>query len=269
MCLILMSYEQHPVYQLIFAANRDEFYDRPTRPLSFWEDRPDIIAGRDMKSNGTWMGITRTGRFAAVTNYRDTSINIPGAPSRGLLVSEFLSGSDTAETYLNGIASVGHHYDGFNLLVGDRSGLWYYSNKANGIQKLTPGIFGISNHLLNTPWPKVKKGKADLQNLLEVSKVMRHEDLLKILEDNSVAPDESLPQTGVDIEWERILSPLFISSSMYGTRSSTALLMKRNGRVIFVERTFIPRENGATKQETRKFSFRLLPADYTYHFPKN
>lgn len=255
MCLILLSYDQHPDYKLIFAANRDEFYDRPTRPLAFWEDRPEIIAGRDMKGNGTWFGVDRTGRFAAVTNYRDPAQNLPHAPTRGALVSDFITASETARTYMQKIASVGQHYNGFNLLIGDRSGVWYYSNRGNDIQKLKPGLFGISNHLIETPWPKVKKGKAELQDLLSAQKDINYEDLLKILADQSVPPDKTLPDTGVGIEWERILSPLFITSKVYGTRSSSVLLVKRNGRVIFVERTFIPEANGAMKQETRKFSF--------------
>ncbi len=255
MCLILLSYDQHPDYKLIFAANRDEFYDRPTRPLAFWEDRPEIIAGRDMKGNGTWFGVDRTGRFAAVTNYRDPAQNLPHAPTRGALVSDFITASETARTYMQKIASAGQHYNGFNLLIGDRSGVWYYSNRGNDIQKLKPGLFGISNHLIETPWPKVKKGKAELQDLLSAQKDINCEDLLKILADQSVPPDKTLPDTGVGIEWERILSPLFITSSVYGTRSSSVLLVKRNGRVIFVERTFIPEANGAIKQETRKFSF--------------
>ncbi len=255
MCLILLSYDQHPDYKLIFAANRDEFYDRPTRPLAFWEDRPEIIAGRDMKGNGTWFGVDRTGRFAAVTNYRDPAQYLPHAPTRGALVSDFITASETARTYMQKIASVGQHYNGFNLLIGDRSGVWYYSNRGNDIQKLKPGLFGISNHLIETPWPNVKKGKAELQDLLSAQKDINYEDLLKILADQSVPPDETLPDTGVGIEWERILSPLFITSKVYGTRSSSVLLVKRNGRVIFVERTFIPEANGAMKQETRKFSF--------------
>jgi uncharacterized protein with NRDE domain len=250
-----MSYDQHPDYELIFAANRDEFYDRPTSPLAFWENMPDIIAGRDMKGNGTWLGVDRKGRFAAVTNYRDPAQNLPHAPTRGELVSEFITASETAQTYIQKIASVGQRYNGFNLLIGDRSGVWYYSNRGNDIQKLNPGLFGISNHLIETPWPKVKKGKTELQDLLSAQRDIDCEDILKILADQSVPPDETLPDTGVGIEWERILSPLFITSQDYGTRSSSVLLMKRNGRVIFVERTFIPEANGAMKQETRKFSF--------------
>ncbi len=255
MCLILLSYDQHPVYQMVFAANRDEYYDRPTQPLTLWKDVPSVFAGRDLKSNGTWLGVTRTGRFAAITNFREPARQIPHAPSRGLLVSGFLAGSDSAQTYLRRIASRGHQYNGFNLLVGDRSGLWYYSNRGNEIQRLKPGLFGISNHLIDTPWPKVKKGKTALQKLLAPKKTIRHKELLKILADKSVPPDERLPQTGVGIEWERILSPVFISSRVYGTRSSSVLLIERNGQIIFVERTFVPDDNGAVRQKTRKLSF--------------
>lgn len=256
MCLILMSYDQHPVYQMVFAANRDEFYDRPTQPLTLWEDVPGVFAGRDLKSNGTWLGVTRAGRFAAITNYREPARHIPQAPSRGLLVSGFLTGSEAAQTYLQRIAARGYQYNGFNLLVGDESGLWYYSNRGNEILRLKPGLFGISNHLIDTAWPKVKKGKAGLQALLATQKRIHLKDLLKVLTDTSVPPDESLPQTGVGIQWERILSPAFISSSVYGTRSSSLLLIKRNGRIIFVERTFFPMENRSVRHETRKISFK-------------
>jgi uncharacterized protein with NRDE domain len=257
MCLILVSYDQHPDYLLIFAANRDEFYNRPTLPLAFWEDKPAIIAGRDMKSRGTWLGVRRSGRFAAVTNYRDPSHYLPHAPSRGALVSDFLTSSESARTYLKKIATVGQDYNGFNLLIGDRSGLWYYSNRGNDIQKLEPGLLGISNHLIETPWPKVKKGKARLQDLVLTPEDIDPEDLFHILADRSVPPDDSLPQTGVGIEWERILSPLFITSKDYGTRSSSVLLIKRNGRVTFVERSFKPEANGTNPHETRKFSFTI------------
>jgi len=257
MCLIVASYDQHPDYKLILAANRDEFYERPTRPLAFWEDPPDIIAGRDMKGNGTWFGVHRTGRFAAVTNYRDPAHNLPNAPTRGALVSDFLTASETARNYIRKIAAVGQRYNGFNLLIGDHSDVWYYSNRGNGIQKLKPGLFGISNHLLETPWPKVKKGKAKLQGLLSAPVDINYEDLLQILADRSVPPDETLPHTGVGIEWERILSPLFITSNVYGTRSSSVFMVKRNGQVIIVERTFIPVANGTMKQETRKFSGKI------------
>jgi uncharacterized protein with NRDE domain len=216
---------------------------------------PEIIAGRDMKSNGSWLGVHRTGRFAAITNYRDPAQNFPHAPTRGALVSDFLTASETPRIYMQKVASVGQHYNGFNLLIGDRSGGWYYSNRGNDIQKLKPGLFGISNHLIETPWPKVKKGKADLQDLLSDPKDVKYGDLLKILADQTVAPDETLPHTGVGIEWERILSPLFITSKVYGTRSSSVLLVKRNGRVVFVERTFIPEANGGMKHDTRKISF--------------
>ena len=255
MCLILMSYDQHPDYKLIFAANRDEYYDRPTRPLAIWEDMPEIFAGRDLQSNGTWFGVQRKGRFAAVTNYRDPTQHLPQAPTRGELVSNFLVTSGSARTYMRKIAAVGKDYNGFNLLVGDHTGVWYYSNRGNNIQKLKPGLFGLSNHLIETPWPKVNKGKAKLQNLILAAEEIHYEDLLNILADRSVPPDETLPCTGVGIEWERVLSPLFITSKFYGTRSSSVLLVKRNGQAIFVERTFIPWANGAMQQETRKFSF--------------
>ena len=181
MCLILFSYQTHPKYSLILAANRDEYYNRPTEPLAFWNDRPDILAGRDLKRKGVWLGITRTGRICAITNFREPFLRIESAPSRGLLVSDFLAGQESPEFYLNQIKQVGNRYNGYNLLAGDRSGLYYYSNQANAVQKLTAGLYGLSNHFLNTPWPKVKKGKAALEALLEKKEEINTEDIFDIL----------------------------------------------------------------------------------------
>jgi uncharacterized protein with NRDE domain len=256
-CLILFSYNQHPDYQLILAANRDEYYDRPTRALSFWEDEPNVLAGRDIKSNGTWLGMSRTGRFGAITNYRDPATQRLDAPSRGVLVSNFLSGSEAAHAYLETVESVGHHYNGFNLLIGDSSGLWHYSNRGDSVQKLNPGLFGLSNRLLDTPWPKVKKGKAELLKVVKEKNAIRFEDLFAILANKSRPPDKDLPQTGVDLEWERLLSPIFITSDVYGTRSSSIILLEKTGKVTFVEQTFDMGDTNPMKQQTRKFSFTI------------
>ncbi|QTA91151.1 NRDE family protein [Desulfonema magnum] len=255
MCLIFFSYNQHTDYRLILAANRDEYYERPTQALDFWDDTPHILAGRDLRGNGTWMGITRTGRWAAITNFRDPASLKADAPSRGMLVSNFLIGEASPEAYLEHISSIGHRYNGFNLLVGDASTLCYYSNRGNGIQKMNPGLYGLSNHLIDTPWPKVKKGKADLEIPL-ARKEIDFKDIFQILENKDHPPDETLPDTGVGLTWERILSPLFVTSDIYGTRSSSVLLMEKTGKISFWERTFIPNHHGdADAGETRKFSF--------------
>lgn len=257
MCLILLSYDIHPVYRVVLAANRDEYYDRPTKPLAFWDDISDILAGRDLKRLGVWLGVTRTGRIAAITNYREPFLRLENAPSRGLLVSDFLSGMESPKHYLDNIKAIGHRYNGFNLFVGDRSGLFYYSNKGNTIQKLKPGLYGLSNHLLDTPWPKIEKGKAALGALLEGRDKIDLEDVFHILADRSNPPDDRLPDTGVDRDWERVLSPLFITSPSYGTRSSSVVVMESTGRVIFAERTFEPQQAELSENQTRIFNFTI------------
>ncbi|OQX27853.1 MAG: hypothetical protein BWK80_03225 [Desulfobacteraceae bacterium IS3] len=261
MCLIFFLYEQHPVYRLALAANRDEYYERPTQALGFWEDSPNILAGRDLKQSGTWMGITRNGRFAAITNFRDPASLKPDAPSRGLLISDFLAGNTSPERCLEEIQSVGYRYNGFNLLLGDHAELFYYSNRADGFRKIKPGLYGLSNHLLNTPWHKVEKGMAELEIALSEEQAEEHIDIeaiFRILADGTRPPDDRLPNTGVGIEWERILSPIFVSSETYGTRSSSVLLIKRNGEVTFAERTFAPENQGGnTEHETRIFRMML------------
>lgn len=257
MCLILLSYDMHPVYRMVFAANRDEYYDRPTGALTFLDDAPDILAGRDFKKNGTWLGVTRTGRFAAITNFREPDFQISNAPSRGLLVRDFLAVKDSPKSYLEYVKSIGHKHNGFNLLIGDRSELFYFSNRGNNIQRLKPGLYGLSNHLLDTPWPKITKGKSDLEKLLVGNEKIEIEDIFSILKDKSYPPDNMLPDTGVGLSWERILSPLFITSKFYGTRSSSIVLMERNGKITFVERTFIPDGEVLREPKTRKFSFKI------------
>jgi len=241
----------------VLAANRDEYYERLTEPLAFWNDRPNILAGRDLKGKGAWLGVTRSGRIAAITNYREPFSGLENAPSRGLLVSDFLAGTETPENYLNHIKTIGNSYNGFNLIVGDGSGLYYYSNKGNGIQKLKPGLFGLCNHLLDTPWPKIEKGKAALAALLDGRQTIGVEDVFNILYDRSYPPDEMLPDTGVGIEWERVLSALFITSPFYGTRSSSVILLERTGRLTFAERTFEPVSGEPSENKTRIFSFMI------------
>jgi len=257
MCLLLLSYNLHPVYQMVLAANRDEYYDRPTGPLEFWNETPDILAGKDLKRHGVWLGATRTGRIAAITNYREPFLKLENAPSRGLLVSDFLKGLQSPQDYLNHIETIGHQYNGFNLIVGDKSGLFYYSNKGAGVQKIQAGLYGLCNHLLNTPWPKVEKGKSALDALLDSRKTIDIENIFNILNDKSHPPDDMLPDTGVGLEWERVLSPLFISSPLYGTRSSSVILIDRSGRLTFAERTFEPNQPKSSKAKTRTFSFKI------------
>ncbi len=238
MCLIFAAVEAHPNYQIVIAANRDEFYERPTAPASFWPDAPQLLAGRDLRAGGTWLGITRTGRLAALTNYRENMKSIRAdAPSRGKLVSDFLLCSESPAAYLERLSQDAHRYNGFSILAGQEAEFYFYSNRGKEIQKLSPGIHGLSNHLLDTPWPKVENGKQVLNRLL-AKEELSVEDLFQFLLDRTVATDESLPNTGIDLELERTLSPIFIASPNYGTRSSTVILLDRYGNVTFMERSF-------------------------------
>ncbi|NJM10791.1 MAG: NRDE family protein [Synechococcaceae cyanobacterium SM1_2_3] len=238
MCLILIAYRCHPRYPLLVAANRDEFYDRPAAPLGFWHDLPQILAGRDLQKGGTWMGVTQNGRFAALTNYREPSRVMPDAPSRGCLVSDYLCSVESARVYLDRLAWTAEIYNGFNLLLGDAGQLYYYSNRGGGQRVLTPGIYGLSNHLLDTPWPKLERGRRALGQLLDRQVALTPDDLLDVLTNCTPAPDEDLPDTGVSLEWERWLSPIFIDAPGYGTRCSTALLLDASGRAQMVETTW-------------------------------
>jgi uncharacterized protein with NRDE domain len=237
MCLILFAYKHHPKYPLIVAANRDEFYSRPTAPAQYWPDYPHILAGRDLKELGTWMGITVHGRFAALTNYRDPRQHTADALSRGHLVANYLKNQQSPQEYLGKIAKQADQYNGFNLLVGDLQSLWYYGNKQGQMHPVVPGVHGLCNHLLNTPWPKLEKGRQQLAQCLTQEDVFEDE-LWQILTNGEQAADDLLPNTGVGLELERTLSSIFIESPEYGTRSSTILLIRQDGWVTFVERKY-------------------------------
>ncbi len=251
MCLILFSYCSHPDFPLLIAANRDEFYSRPSAPAHFWEDHPELLAGRDLQSGGTWLGVSRTGRVAALTNFRDPATVKPDAPSRGHLVSRFLTGTLTARAYMEKVARMGARYNGFNLLAADAEGLFYFSNRGNGIRRLTAGLYGLSNHLLDTPWPKVADGKKAIAAQLTGRTAFDPEAIFAVLSDRSRPADDRLPDTGVGMEAERMLSPRFITSKTYGTRCSMVLALGKNGKIFFSERTF----DGGERAKTRSFSF--------------
>jgi uncharacterized protein with NRDE domain len=248
MCLILVAHRAHPEYRLVVAANRDEWFGRPTAPAGFWADAPEVFAGRDLEQQGTWLGITTAGRFAAITNFRDPGRQRADAPSRGRLVSDFLR-SDTAPlAYLEGLRPDAATYNGFSLLVGDAASLGFFSNREGEIRDLAPGVYGLSNSLLDVPWPKVRVGKAGLARRLDDG--VDPDGLLALLDDRSVAPDVELPETGVGVERERELSPLRVLAGGYGTRSSTALLVRVDGEVSVAERSFdASGREGATVRE--------------------
>lgn len=254
MCLILLAVQTHPEYRLILAANRDEYYERPSEPPHFWKDAPELLAGRDLVAGGTWLGITRTGRLAGVTNYRDPARVKPDAPSRGKLVTNFLRGDLAPSSYLELIRGEKDRYNGFNLILGDREQITWYSNRSDKITPLLPGIYGLSNRLLDTPWPKVVRAKAWFEEIIHTNEDLSTESVFRLLKDQTVAPDDRLPSTGVPLAWERILSPIFITSPTYGTRSSMVLLIDKDEHVTFLDRTF----NGSPEPvSTATFEFDL------------
>lgn len=241
---------------MVLAANRDEFYDRPTAPAAFWNDAPGVLAGRDLRAGGTWLGIDRRGRLAAVTNYRQGTREPVAPRSRGHLVSEYLTGRADARAHVERAAREAESYNGFNLLCGDAGGLHYFSNREGRVRRLGPGIYGLSNHLLDSPWPKVTAGKSGLSALLAGAGDPLP-GLFALLADSRQAADHLLPTTGVSQEWERLLSAAFIATEGYGTRSSTVVLIGRDRRVVFVERSFGP--DGAAGEEVR-YQFDLSEA---------
>jgi len=258
MCLILIAHKVHPNYPLVLAANRDEAYSRPTAPAAFWDDHPQIYGGRDLEKGGTWLGITREGRIAAVTNFRDGYAPKNGTHSRGELVSNFLCGSQQAAEYVRRICRDAHAYNGFNLIAGDLDELYYVSNRGSHVAAIAPGIHGLSNHLLNTPWPKVEQGRKILADLLQHDTQELIDGLFAVLADRAIAPDDALPDTGVGVSRERTLSPAFIISPAYGTRSSSVVLVDNHGQVIFVERSFGERGRPG-KSVTGRFALETAP----------
>jgi len=240
MCLILLAWRAHPEYPLVFAGNRDEVYDRPSATIDFWRDEPAIFGGRDLEKGGTWLGLSRSGRIAAVTNYRERPRAQNTHRSRGELAARFLREGDAPRAYLDQIARHKAEYGPFSVIVGHAAALWYYSNRGRDPQELAPGVHGLSNHLLDTPWPKVASGTERLGRLLGADEAPLTAGLFEILLDRTPAPDAELPDTGVGLQRERELSPMFIAGERYGTRASTVVLIGRDGTALFIERTFGP-----------------------------
>lgn len=238
MCLIALAHEAHPLFELAVAANRDEFYSRPSAPAAFWEGAPGVLAGRDLRAGGTWLGLTKNGRFAAVTNYREPGRYKQDAPSRGTLVARFLTGREEPEAFAAFLEREGQSYNGFSVIFGSPGLLWHFSNRGGPPELLSPGVHGVSNALMDEPWPKVEKGKRALRDLLDAREPLTAEALLGILSDPEPADEAALPETGVAREVEKALSPIFTRTKEYGTRSSTAFTVDREGRVVFVERVF-------------------------------
>jgi len=252
MCLIFLSLNNHPKYKLVIAANRDEFYTRKTAPAHFWNDHPEIIGGRDLEASGTWMAMNKNGRIAMVTNYRDPANINPNAPSRGKLVSDFLLSDLSGPDYLLDVSHHGKKYNGFNLIVGTPDELYYYSNYKEGVEKVGSGIHGLSNHLLDTTWPKVVRGKSIFDKQIQTKEIIPNR-LFEFLYDQEQAPVDQLPNTGIGLEREKALSSMFIKTKGYGSRCSTVVLIDKENRVSYSERVYDV-ETFEYKTQTFEFS---------------
>ncbi len=255
MCLIAFALDVHPRYALVLVANRDEYRQRPTDPAGFWSDAPQVLAGRDQLAGGTWIGITTGGKLAAVTNYRDPRQQVVAARSRGQLVAGYLcdTGDRATERLQALLQRDGQRYDGFNLLYGSWQKLQYFTNRGGSSGPVQPGVHALSNHLLDSSWPKVLRARQLLTAALQQDELAINE-LLLLLRDPTPFADAQLPDTGIGLERERLLSPLFIAGSTYGTRSTTVILVNRNGEVLCAEQG-----HDQPDQAPRLFRFSLTP----------
>lgn len=265
MCLVVLAWQAHARYRLVVAANRDEFHERPTAPLSKWPAPDEILAGRDLRAQGTWLGLDRRRRFGVITNFRELQRPQPQAPSRGALIPRFLHHAGDTRIFLSALESQAAAYAGFNLLLTDDDSLWYASNRATGFARaLPPGVYGLSNEFLDTPWPKLRRVRRGFEDWLNHSNgdstVSRADPsttvagLFALLEDRTrAAADEELPQTGISPEWEQVLSSPFVLNPNYGTRSSTVLLLEPSGAGYLAERRFDAQgqQTGATEFQLR------------------
>jgi uncharacterized protein with NRDE domain len=223
-----MAYKIHAEYPFLVLANRDEYYERPTKDAHWWNENPNLLAGKDLKAGGTWLGVTKTGKFCALTNYRAPQNFNPNALSRGNIVADYLSQSDSATDYIYNQMGNMASYNDFNLICYEQEQLYYFGSKEGKIKSLSPGIYGLSNALLDSEWPKVVNGKNELQHLLQTGPISA-EKAFDILGNPAVAPDHELPNTGISLEFERMLSAMHIQVEGYGTRSSNVILYQQNG----------------------------------------
>ncbi len=251
MCLIVFAYKTHPDYKLILAANRDEFYDRPTTAADWWDDHPSVLGGRDLKAKGTWMGVDKEGRFAAVTNYRDLANIREDARSRGDLPVDFLINGNSSKKYSEDVLKRAEEYNGFNLLALDDE-MVHLSNYENKVNLLEQGVYGLSNALLDTAWPKVERSKDRFQ--AKIKEEVQLEALIQLMQDEEVAPDDDLPQTGLPIDMERAVSAMCIRTPSYGTCCSTAITIDYEGNVEFMEKSY---PVGERQEKTVNHSFKV------------
>lgn len=256
MCLILVAHRACPEYPLVIAANRDEAYSRDALPADWWKDCAQVYGGRDAVAGGAWLALAMNGRYAAVTNYRQGGARDAALRTRGELVRDYLCGERDPFEYMQDVHGRGGSYNGFSLLSGDRDRLYFLSNRGNGVTMVTPGVHGLSNHLLDEPWPKVVNGTRYLQEWLSLPEDTLAARLYGYLADRTTAPDDLLPSTGVDAQRERTLSAAFIADEQYGTRASTVIIVHASGEAYFGERGFGPEGRPLYVREQR---LRLQP----------
>jgi len=264
MCLLVLAWQAHPRYRLVVAANRDEYHERPAAALAKWPPPAALIAGRDLRAQGAWLAVDRERRFGVVTNFRELQPPRPGAPSRGELIPRYLNApalAVSAQRFFAALEGEAHRYSGFNLLLSDRDSLWYGSNRASPFARaLTPGIYGLSNELLDTPWPKLQRVRRGFEAWLTRPQSGSPAALFELLEDRTqAAEDGPLPRSGSGLppEWDRILSAPFVVHPQYGTRCSSVVLLEPGGRLYFAERRFDPRGEPAGETE-----FELNPGEW-------
>jgi uncharacterized protein with NRDE domain len=250
MCLLSFAIDSHPRYRLILAANRDENFVRPSASARFWDDKPQILAGRDLEAGGTWLGVSRNGRLAALTNYYGPDEYAPDKLSRGALITDFLNGDISSDDYFEHLQRTGDFYNGFGLIFCDLEGFHYFTNRGPSVINIPAGVHGLSNHLLDTHWPKVNSVKSGLQHIISSAEI-NPDDLLSLLSDRTRYADNLLPDTGVGIERERSLSSIFVSREEFGTRCSTVVLIDRDNRLTFLERSFDAQGNSTGTTEFR------------------
>ena len=252
LCVAFVAWQAHPQWPLVVVGNRDEAFERPSDPAHWWADEEGVFGGRDMRHGGTWLGVTREGRWSLVTNFRDVAAFESQGRSRGELVRHFLTSEQPPAKWVEGLALRAHTYNTYNVLVGDAGGVVYHGDRAPGPQALPSGVHGLSNALLNTPWPKVEDGRRRLSQHIAQSGAEDMQALATLLGDRASFPDDVLPDTGMGIEWERRLSPLFITDpeGHYGTRATTVVAIDVTGGLRFLERRWAP--DGSLAGETHE-----------------
>lgn len=238
MCILFIAVNQHPKFSLIIAANRDEFYQRPTLHSQFWPEYPQLLGGKDQLAGGTWMGVTKQGYISALTNIRAPHLNQENAQSRGQLVLDYLTKPALRDSYVQKLHHARTEFNGYNLLYGKWHDLAVYNNHEDSLQFLDSGFYGLSNANLNSPWPKINHGVQALKEYCENTDVLEPEALLDLMRNEEKAKDHLLPQTGVPENWEKQLSSIFINTEGYGTRTSTIFWIDHQQNAFWYERTF-------------------------------